>query len=363
MVSKRLIENVESILCSDDYPDVIRQMYNIMMQGIISFAVVCCEMLQNFKDLEKSMMSNVGSIVRNGLNDISLIVRGENLTELQPSNCINEMTSPSPSPISTPLVILSCEELLNHQLQSGHYDIQILNGSATVYCELEKVIKNRKGFMRVANINMSDPKTDCPDGLSLRRDGDLRTCQRSEQGSDCSSAYFSTSRVQYSRVCGRIRGYQWASPNAFYWFFRNNHLTINDIYVDGVVLTNQVNNTRSHIWTFAAAIDEVGRANTAFDCQCTNKNVSINFVTPPFVGNDYFCETGSRESFRYNTLYTKDPLWDGEGCGEVNTCCDKGQWFCKDVPTSTSDIELRICGNEERLNEDTPLDLIELYVQ
>ncbi|XP_019849379.1 PREDICTED: uncharacterized protein LOC100633843 isoform X3 [Amphimedon queenslandica] len=270
-------------------------------------------------------------------------------------------TCPGPTPTSTPVSgFASCAEVSG---PSGNYVLQTKDGPTTVYCELEKEIKGNRGFMRIANVNMSDPNTDCPDSLSLRTDGNLRTCQRDEQGKGCSSAHFNTSGFEYSKVCGRIRGYQWASPNAFYWYQRNKRLTINDLYVDGAVLTNQVNESRSHIWTFAAAIDEVGRSGAAFDCQCTNREVIIDFETPSFVGNDYFCETGSRNFFEYNTFYTADPLWDGKGCGEVSTCCDKGEWFCKDVPKTSSDIELRLCGNEERFNEDTPLDLIELYVK
>ena len=335
--------------------------YDLIFVCFLSI-IVCCETLRNFQELQKSLMSDVGAIVRNGLNDISLIVRGENLTEPEPSKCEkNPLESILPTPISVPP--LTCEDLMNHTLQSGLYHLYIKNESRAVYCELEKEIKGDRGFMRIANVNMSDPNTDCPDGLSLRTDGNLRTCQRDEQGKGCSSAHFNTSGFEYSRVCGRVRGYQWSSPNAFYWYQRNKDLTINDLYVDGVVLTNKVNESRSHIWTFAAAIDEVGRSGAAFDCQCTNTEVIIDFETPSFVGNDYFCETGTRNFFQYNTFYTADPLWDGKGCGEVSTCCDKGEWFCKDVPKTSSDIELRLCGNEERLNEDTPLDLIELYVK
>ena len=269
-------------------------------------------------------------------------------------------TCPGPTPTSTPVSgFASCAEVSG---PSGNYVLQTKDGPTTVYCEQEKEIKGNRGFMRIANVNMSDPNTDCPDGLYPRTDGSLRTCQREQRESGCSSTTFRSSGVEYSRVCGRVRGYQWSSPNAFYWFQRNKHLTVDDLYVDGVVLTNQVNDARSHIWTFAAAIDEVGRQ-AQYSCQCSNNRTNIDFETPSFVGNDYFCETGSRNRFSYGVLYTEDPLWDGKGCGEVSTCCDKGEWFCKDVPKTSSDIELRLCGNERRFNEDTPLDLIELYVQ
>ena len=296
------------------------------------------------------MINNVSGIVNSGIETI------KNL--LNPNSNDDNTSKPNVTD-----GITSCADLLNQSVSSGYYYIRGSNKTVSVYCDLDKEIKGSKGFMRIANINMSNPNTDCPNGLSLRRDGDLRTCQRSQIHSGCSTVNFSSSNVKYSRVCGRIRGYQWASPNAFYYTTIYSSAKIEDNYVDGVVLANQVNNTRSHIWTFAAAIDEVGR-NKAFSCQCSNVNVKIdNFKTPPFVGDDYFCETGSRNHFQYGVLYTNDPLWDGKGCGEVSTCCDKGEWFCKDVPKTSSDIELRLCGNEPRFNEDTPLELIELYVQ
>ena len=327
------------------------------------------------------MMDNVGLIINNGINSIADLIKGNGSITIntripiQPSVTKSHITSPiissshiTSTPVSSPTPTPStCAELLQQgNLQSGYYLLQTDNGNKTVYCELEKEIKGNKGFLRVANINMSVPGTECPAGLSLRQDGTLKTCQRGQTAPGCTSTYFNSSGMEYSKVCGRVRGYQWASPNAFYWYTHTyGAKTIDDVYVDGVVLTYQNSSTgsREHIWTFAGAIDEIGRT-ISFACQCTNKDVTIsNFKTPPFVGEDYFCETGSRNTFSYGTLYTNDPLWDGAGCGEMDTCCQRGQWFCKDVPTTSSDIELRLCGNEARSNEDTPLEIIELYIK
>ena len=312
------------------------------------FSVVCCLTLRNFNNLEERMVDNVGRIVDNGIESIKNL-----LTPGQGNSTKSNITG-----------ISSCADLIDRpSASSGYYYVTRNNESIIVYCELEKEIKGDRGFMRIANVNMSDPNTDCPDGLSLRTDGHLRTCQRNQIHSGCSTTSFSSSGVEYSRVCGRIRGYQWASPNAFYYTSIYSSPKIEDNYVDGVVLTNQVNESRSHIWTFAAALDESDRSK-AFSCQCSNVNVTLNdFKTPSFVGNDYFCETGSRHGFSYGVLYTEDPLWDGKGCGTSSSCCDKGEWFCKDVPKTSSDIELRLCGNEPRVNEDTPIEQIELYVQ
>ena len=64
-----------------------------------------------------------------------------------------------------------------------------------------------------------------------------------------------------------------------------------------------------------------------------------------------------------------DPLWDGQGCGS-SSCCELSYppgvtppWFCKQLPqTTTDDIEVRLCGDEGTADEDTPVELIELYI-
>ena len=255
----------------------------------------------------------------------------------------------------------SCYSIMKDDpsIPSGEYWVTNSDKVAiNVFCELQK--EEVKGMMRVANVDMRETDSSCPSGLALLTTP-KRTCRRLST-TGCSSAFFSTTGITYSKVCGRIRGYQYASPNAFYWFQSNRDYTIDDLYVDGVVLSYS-NNGRQHIWTFAAAIDEVKRG-VPFACQCTNTDDQLNFQLPSFVGNDYFCETGTRGTFSYNTFYEDDPLWDGKGCGDVSTCCDKGEWFCKDLDiTTSSDVELQLCGNENRSNEDTPLEIIELYVQ
>ena len=58
----------------------------------------------------------------------------------------------------------------------------------------------------------------------------------------------------------------------------------------------------------------------------------VTRATPPpaFVGDDYFCDTGSEERVQV-TLYSDDPLWDEAGCGPLNTCCsiNTPPWFYK----------------------------------
>ena len=66
-------------------------------------------------------------------------------------------------------------------------------------------------------------------------------------------------------------------------------------------------------------------------------------------------------------LYPTDPLWDGKDCRRLeHACCDPPNlpWFCKELPQSTTDnLEFRICGNQPLADEDTPIDLVQLYIQ
>ena len=69
-------------------------------------------------------------------------------------------------------------------------------------------------------------------------------------------------------------------------------------------------------------------------------------------------------------FFSNDPLWDGQQCSNEGTCCTGTDntvppWFSVDLENPISDdIELRICGDEDtKFNEDTPVQLLEIYNQ
>ncbi len=138
--------------------------------------------------------------------------------------------------------------------------------------------------------------------------------------------------------------------------------TLEQVYVDGVSIT--YGRPRKHVWTLAAAMDEARDAATMNRaCPCTNTELTYGGVLPPFVGDDYYCETGSR-STAHAKYFMRDPLWDGMGCGPESACCNHTQWFCKDLgETTTSNLELRVCTNEATTTENILLEDIEFYVQ
>ena len=257
---------------------------------------------------------------------------------------------------------LSCK-YIEHGSPSGYYWIQRSTAgyASQVYCDMTRRCCGRTGgWMRVGDLNMTNPTHFCPQGFRTIT-SPKRLCGR-QSGPGCVSTTFPAHGVEYQKVCGRVNGYQYHSIDAFGPYYNNRHITIDGTYIDGVSITHG-HNPRKHIWSFAAANDETV-ANQA-GCPCTKTDTVYTGVIPPFVGQDYFCDTGSRYHYQ-NRVYTHDPLWDGRGCGPRSTCCsfNSPPWFCKQLPQPTTDnIEFRLCSDQGTSNEDALIELVELYVQ
>ena len=244
---------------------------------------------------------------------------------------------------------------------SGYYWVRASDGSPVrVYCDMTRSCGGvTGGWIKVAELDMTNSSQECPSSLRERTDSNRRSCEIIGM---CSIVNFDLQSLQYSRVCGKIQAYQFGSTDAFKLIIAG--LTLEQNYVDGISLTH--GHPRQHIWTFVAAQDEVG-TNPMRNCPCTNTNQASSAGQPPaFVGSDYFCDTASTNQFASNFFYGDDPLWDGAGCGPLNTCCsfNSPPWFFKQLlqPT-TNDIEMRVCRDELDNNENIPIEIIEIYVQ
>ena len=225
-------------------------------------------------------------------------------------------------------------------------------------------------WYRVAYLNMSDPTQQCPSALREYRANGVRACGRpgSFGTNTCSNLTFASNSRQYSKVCGQVIGYQIGSTD----IFANRQNPIDTAYVDGVSVTYG-SSPRAHIWTYAAGLSEqfvAGNAQYTCSCVVAGRPTSSAPQTPPpsFVGNSYYCESGNPTSTYEHTdvlMYTDDPIWDGQQC--EGQCCTNGRsppWFSVTLANPTSDaIEVRICGSEGTANEDTPIKILELYVQ
>ena len=210
-------------------------------------------------------------------------------------------------------------------------------------------------WYRVAYLNMANSSQQCPPAWRLYSSSQYRACGRPTLGSQSSPATFYTTNRQYSKVCGRVTAIQFASPDGFH---PSNG--IDGIYMDGVSIT--YGSPRNHIWTFVGSYSEMAIRSNA--CPCDSP-----FGTPPqsFIGSNYYCESGNPTLAWKGQIFLNDKLWDGEQCNHEGTCCtgtNTPPWFSVNLGSPTSDdIEVRIMGSESTANENTPIELLEIYVQ
>ena len=249
-------------------------------------------------------------------------------------------------------------ELDQRMKQSFMHQINTINNLGVHTCG------GTGGWRRAVYLDMTDPNTDCPSGWN-ETGYSKRTCGRTNRFDTCNSVTFPVSGGEYSQVCGRIKAYQWGRTSGFYGYSLG-YNTTDDAYFSGVAVMH--GSPRQHIWTFAAGFAENYSAYALHDHKCPcdeERTISI----PPFVGEDYFCESGWVYIYRQSVLYTlhsNDTLWDGKDCHSSSTCCSHHNppYFNKTLNTSTTDdIELRMCTSPDFYHENVAVELIEMYVK
>ena len=331
------------------------------------------ELDQRLREQEERTVSFLTTLVRNETSLLNETVYNFGLELQQNLTALQQQVSDLSSPFLTEVEIMeliqhinlgksnqtpavSCANLLPSS-PSSYYWVRASNGSAVrVYCDMTLSCGGvTGGWMRVAELNMTDTSQQCPVGLVLRTDDDVRSCELSV--ADCSPIAYPT-QDGYTKVCGRITAYQVGATNAFGRASSvSNSITIDSNYVDGVSLTHGIS-PKQHIWTFAAALGRTGRHTSSSYCPC--QNATHHNPVPPFVGEDFFCDAGNEEFMTGDNGLQTDPLWDGTDC----LCCDNPPWFYKQLPRpTTDDIEMRVCRDEEASNEGIAVQLVEIYVQ
>ena len=295
--------------------------------------------------------------------------------------CTSQQNSALPAVVSPAVIdgttsgVCPSVEVMNAQRNVTKQKIQDLLRN-TVNPELDHIYNgppcscgNRGEWTKIAFLNMTDPSQQCPTNWGLIT-SPVRACGRSTVGGQsiltCDSAFFPSNSRSYSHVCGRIIGYQKGSPDAFHPSISANS-SLESAYIDGISLTHGAAGSRQHIWSFVSALYETDPNYESLTvCPCTNTNINWTHQVPSFVGNNYFCDTANTgPGFNTSSVYPDDPLWDGQGCGRTNACCEFNTppWFCTTLPQPTSDdIELRICANQHRTDEDTLVNLIDIYI-
>ena len=201
-------------------------------------------------------------------------------------------------------------------------------------------------FRIIASFNTSNGDS-CPDGLRTvtNPDNGQIACGRNESFG-CNSLIF-TVDAPYTRVRGRLRGYQKGNTKAFIRSLSIPSLTADSRYLDGISITHGAS-PRTHLWSYAAGADE-DLSITSLRCPCSVANSSARPTLPDFIGEHYYCESGVLPTSSFGTeVYWDDPLWDGEGCvSEGNECCDHSGEFTREIPKTSDDIEVRFCGSDD----------------
>ena len=252
----------------------------------------------------------------------------------------------------------SCAEIKRHNPRSasGYYSIVANSRNVSVYCHMGTLCGVGGGWARLGKLDMTVGSSRCPSTLVQNTVSGTRLCTKN--ANNCQSVPIPSLGIQYSQVCGRVRGYQKHSTDAFRHHQKS---SINSAYLDGVSITR--GSPRKHIWSLAVGHSE-STANVPHGCPC-NTGASSSVRPAPFVGNDFYCESGY-SSGTANQFAVADPLWDKKLCrGREAPCCSPRllPWFLKRIGSTTTDnLEMRLCIDEGVGNENVGVDQYEFYV-
>ena len=292
--------------------------------------------------LNTSLIKDISIPTAAAVNDVLLIVN--ELLEIQ-----------NGSSLFNSIRLVSCKDIkaAHPNSPSGYYYVN----SRNIYCNMGELCGQDGGWTRIAYLDMSDSSQNCPSGLQELITGGIRVCRRRGNSAGCKSNIFQTNGISYSQICGKVVGYQKESTDAF----KTNINDINGAYLDGVSITRGL--PRQHVWSYVAGYSS--NINTVVTCPC---NTGAANTVQSFVGEHYYCESGTDSNPSNGKVYTADPLWDGNNCPSNEAPCCTGTglpWFFRDYgnATITDYIELRVCGDEAWSNEDTPVQLYEIYVK
>ena len=241
----------------------------------------------------------------------------------------------------------SCKEVADTSLWNTRSGLHWLTDGNTIfqaYCSNTISPSQSQGWMRAGYVRSSHG---CPDGLEEVTAGGKKLCAKTVDDG-CSSVIFPTHGISYSKLCGLVYGYNEDTPDGFVRHPPCPSCTIDDPYLDGVSITH--GSPRQHIWSLAAG---------AFTGSCTC-GVASQSIIPSFVKECFFCDAEGRNTYTYS-----DRLWDKHDClAGAEACCEKGQWFCKDLPQATTDdIEFRLCTDQPRWDEDVYIEHVDIFLQ
>ena len=267
------------------------------------------------------------------------------------------------------LTLSETVQILRQEMQSNDQtllrtvmaELEVMNATLNVLKQIEFKCGILGYWRRIAHLNTTQGDS-CPSNLrTVTKTTSRQTACGRTTGPGCSNLKFSISNV-YRNVCGRVRGYQYGNMDAFGVSATNSapaRLSIDTYYVDGVSITQ--GQPLRHLWTYAVGVSEQSTS-TIYRCPCAVPTNMPQSNPPQFVNNNYYCESGFPGTRTSKRVVWEDLLWDGRNCIEGNSCCDRYGWFHRQVPPSSDDINVRLCGDEAISNEDVLIDQLEIWV-
>ena len=253
----------------------------------------------------------------------------------------------------------SCNQIYQHNPTSrgtvDQYWIKTDEGLFKVTCNMKlKCGGVEGGWMQVVDVDMNRDDS-CP-GTWQKITNPRKLCL-GFLSAGCAPANFHVKGISYDNICGQAKAYQKGTPDGF---FRTTTQSIDGNYVDGISIT--LGSPRKHVWTYAAGLSD-DYDYKDYNCPCA----TIPGTNPPaFVRNNYYCESGDVGTYDSKPFYLSDPLWDGSGCGNGNSCCAQigMPWFYRKLQMATAEnFEVRICKDSPSNNsEDIAVEKLELFV-
>ena len=287
-------------------------------------------------------------------DDVDIDIALEGLS----ADVVSETAIP-PSCLDTD-VYNSCKEILElcGPKPSGYY--WIMSGYGTpvqAYCDMDGTeCGGEGGWMFVYELNMTNSSHQCPDRWDEETNSGRRGCYRA--GAGCRPAMFDANLITFNQVCGQARGYQYGTWEAFQPY-RSGTPPADGRYMDGLSLT--YSNPRKHLWAFIGSFSEDRKDSRS--CPCAEGSYAW---IPAYVGNNYYCESGSPSNTLTSAIYPNDELWDGEQCGLEADCCTNPlmPYFVRTLPEPyTGAIEGRLCADQAASNEKINIHYLELWVR
>ena len=127
---------------------------------------------------------------------------------------------------------LSCKDIYNNNPETGNKNgYYPINTNMWIFCNMTAIAASfcigvGGHWRRIAGINIS-AGDDCPTGWNKSSHNGTSFCRAPSDNAGCYSTFFSNNGVSYQHVCGRARGYEKGTTDAF----QHNGRSIDTYYI------------------------------------------------------------------------------------------------------------------------------------